>query len=49
MIKAVGTIILSPEENLKAVQDDVRFKLNNMKVLFSEIQEIKNAVIRENV
>ena len=37
-------IMTSSEEHLKAVQDEVRLKLEHMKVLFSEIQEIKKNV-----
>ena len=54
MVKAVGTITPAPEsptpeEKLKAAQDDIRLKLNHMKALLREIREIKNNVIRENM
>lgn len=37
-------ILTSSEERLKAVQDETRLKLEHMKVLFSEIQEIQKNV-----
>ena len=35
-------------KNLEAVQDDIRYRLKEMKVLLSEIRDIKNAAIRKN-
>ncbi len=44
-----AAIMPSPEDKLKAIRYEIQLRLDNMEVLFNEIQEIKSRFIREHM